>query len=82
MSARRSVAVCSVATALGVAVTMPTAQDRRPGPFTAEQAQAGQTAYAARCATCHGARLEGAFEAPPWPGETSSASGVPARRGI
>lgn len=30
------------------------------GPYTAEQAQKGETLYQANCAMCHGAKLEGA----------------------
>ena len=32
---------------------------RAQSPFTTEQARAGEQVYAARCATCHGADLEG-----------------------
>ena len=34
-------------------------------PFTADQARSGAALYAANCAGCHGARLQGAGEAPP-----------------
>jgi mono/diheme cytochrome c family protein len=34
------------------------------GVYTAAQASAGATLYAARCAMCHGPRLEGTFEIP------------------
>ena len=40
------------------------------GPFTADQAQAGRGLYAANCAQCHGARLQGAGEAPALAGAT------------
>ena len=40
------------------------AQDGQQGPFTAAQASTGRATYTSACATCHGARLEGAFEAP------------------
>ena len=36
-------------------VLMLTGQQRPAGPFTAEQAAAGQTAFQTNCATCHGA---------------------------
>lgn len=39
-----------------------------PSVFTAAQADSGRAAYAAQCATCHGDRLEGQFEAPPLAG--------------
>jgi len=38
------------------------------GPFTAEQARSGAALYGANCAGCHGARLQGAGEAPPLAG--------------
>lgn len=34
------------------------------GVYTAAEASAGATLYAARCAMCHGSRLEGTFEIP------------------
>ena len=40
------------------------------GPFAADQAQAGRALYAANCAQCHGARLQGAGEAPALSGAT------------
>src|SRR5580698_8562840 len=40
------------------------------GPFTADQSRAGRALYAANCAQCHGARLQGAGEAPPLSGAT------------
>lgn len=40
------------------------AQVAGPGAFTAAQVSDGRTVYASTCATCHGGRLEGAFEAP------------------
>jgi len=40
------------------------------GPFSADQAQAGRALYAANCAQCHGARLQGAGEAPALSGAT------------
>ncbi len=46
------------------AVALIGAQTGSEGAFTAAQAETGRAAYTARCATCHGGRLEGAFEAP------------------
>src|SRR3984957_2368106 len=40
------------------------------GPFTADQSRAGRALYAANCAQCHGARLQGAGEAPGVSGAT------------
>ena len=34
------------------------------GPFTAPQSSGGRALYAANCAGCHGAQLQGAGEAP------------------
>ncbi|MBW8747797.1 MAG: PQQ-binding-like beta-propeller repeat protein, partial [Acidobacteria bacterium] len=44
------------------------------GPFTAEQARSGAALYAANCAGCHGARLQGAGEAPPLAGSSFMAA--------
>jgi alcohol dehydrogenase (cytochrome c) len=53
---------------MGLAVTLvarPQAQAQATGPtFTAVQADAGKTTYAAQCAGCHGSNLEGGGEAP------------------
>ena len=43
-------------------------------PFTAAQAAAGRTAYAASCAGCHGANLAGSGEQPPLAGAGFMAS--------
>lgn len=43
-------------------------QASNTGPFTTGQADAGRAAYASACASCHGATLQGAFEAPPLAG--------------
>src|SRR5580658_4469986 len=40
------------------------------GPFTADQSRAGRALFAVNCAQCHGARLQGAGEAPPLSGAT------------
>ncbi|HWM61387.1 MAG TPA: PQQ-binding-like beta-propeller repeat protein [Rhizomicrobium sp.] len=44
------------------------------GPFTAEQAGGGRALFVANCASCHGARLQGAGEAPPLAGSTFMAA--------
>jgi alcohol dehydrogenase (cytochrome c) len=44
------------------------------GPFTADQARSGAALYAANCAGCHGARLQGAGEAPPLAGSSFMAA--------
>ncbi|MEO6386872.1 MAG: PQQ-binding-like beta-propeller repeat protein [Croceibacterium sp.] len=44
------------------------------GVFSAAQADAGQRVYAANCAACHGAALDGAGEAPPLKGTAFLAS--------
>ena len=54
---------------LSVAVTL-VAQTARSGAYTAEQATAGEAAYKADCASCHGADLEGTGrQTPPLVGE-------------
>ena len=45
-------------------VLMLTGQQRPAGPYTAEQAAAGRTAFQANCAGCHGADLGGRNDAP------------------
>ena len=44
------------------------------GPFTAEQSRSGAALYGANCAGCHGARLQGAGEAPPLAGASFMAA--------
>jgi alcohol dehydrogenase (cytochrome c) len=44
------------------------------GPFTADQAGGGRALSVANCAGCHGARLQGAGEAPPLAGTTFMAA--------
>jgi len=56
-----------VAIALGVTNT-PGQQAAKVGPYTAEQANAGRTAYMADCMTCHLPDLKGSNEAPPLAG--------------
>src|SRR6516162_2859447 len=41
-----------------------TGQQRPAGPYTADQAAAGRTAYQANCAGCHGPDLAGRNDAP------------------
>lgn len=53
-----------IALAIPASVVLLRGQAGRPGVFTAGQASTGRAAYASACATCHGSRLEGAFEAP------------------
>ena len=58
----RGVAYVILTGAIGfsVAVSLMSAQQLSgPGPFTAEQADAGRTAYQMNCADCHGADLRG-----------------------
>lgn len=65
--AAAAVAVCAVA---GFAVAAFSAQQAapRPGPFTAEQANAGRALYQTTCASCHLADMKGTFEALPLAG--------------
>jgi len=44
-------------------------QEPTPPVFTARQADAGQAAYAQRCASCHMADLSGSNDVPPLAGE-------------
>src|SRR5207237_433073 len=54
-----------LAAVVSCAVAMMAAQTRTPaGPYTAEQAAAGRTAYEAYCASCHLPDLAGRNEAP------------------
>jgi alcohol dehydrogenase (cytochrome c) len=43
-------------------------QPARPGPFTAEQADAGRAIYETTCSRCHLPDFKGTFEAPPLAG--------------
>jgi mono/diheme cytochrome c family protein len=56
-AARNAIAVAGLAVAL--ALTVGTARADGTGWFTADQVSAGRWAYEQRCATCHGADLEG-----------------------
>ncbi|HWW51219.1 MAG TPA: PQQ-binding-like beta-propeller repeat protein [Verrucomicrobiae bacterium] len=59
------VSIAVVAPLLAVAAAQ---QPATTGPFTAEQAAAGRTAYQANCAACHQPDLRGSNEAPPLAG--------------
>src|ERR1700738_4749205 len=59
------VSTAVVALLLSVAAAQ---QPATTGPFTAEQAAAGRTAYQANCAACHQPDLRGSNEAPPLAG--------------
>ena len=52
---------------LGIAIVS-AQQPTAGGPYTAEQANAGRTAYLANCAICHQPDLQGSNEAPPLAG--------------
>jgi S-disulfanyl-L-cysteine oxidoreductase SoxD len=52
------------ATALLAAGVPAMSKGTRSGVYTAAQADEGARVYAARCAMCHGARLEGTVETP------------------
>ncbi|HEV2522810.1 MAG TPA: PQQ-binding-like beta-propeller repeat protein [Candidatus Acidoferrales bacterium] len=60
----------AIALAVGGAamVAAPAQQAARPGPFTADQANAGRALYQTTCAACHLADMKGTFEAPPLAG--------------
>ena len=57
---KASVLMAAAAAMAGGVVLMGGGQQPTPGPFTAEQATAGRTAYQGTCAVCHGADLTGA----------------------
>jgi alcohol dehydrogenase (cytochrome c) len=59
-----------LATALATALVSVSAFALDNGPFTADQSRSGRALYAANCAQCHGAQLQGAGEAPPLSGST------------
>jgi len=59
---------------LAVALASVAALALEDGPFTADQARGGAASYAANCAGCHGARLQGAGEAPPLAGASFMAA--------
>ncbi len=61
----RRTLVIAVAGGLAIAAASPaTSRGTQGGVYTAEQADQGARVYAARCAMCHGARLEGTVETP------------------
>src|SRR5579884_2350783 len=53
----RMIAAAGAVTVFGIAILF--AQQRPAGPYTAEQAAAGRTAYQSNCASCHAADLSG-----------------------
>ena len=53
----RTILAIAAVVACGVAILL--AQQTSPGPYRAEQAAAGRTAYQSTCATCHAADLSG-----------------------
>jgi len=61
------VMLCGAMAAFGIAAASGQ-QPSRPGPFTAEQANAGRSVYQAKCAACHLSDLKGSNEAPPLAG--------------
>ncbi len=63
----RWVLSCATAT-MGLAIAISAAQQQPSGPFTAEQARAGQAIYGSTCAMCHLGDLRGTFEALPLAG--------------
>src|SRR3984957_20835538 len=54
----------------GAALGDGAAPAQTPGPFTAAQADAGRTAYAANCMSCHQANMAGEGDALPLAGNT------------
>jgi len=68
----RTFATCAIAAALTLCGSvLIAAEDGHASPvFTAKQADAGRTAYAENCATCHMPDLSGNNEKPPLAGET------------
>jgi mono/diheme cytochrome c family protein len=66
--------VAALGLALGLSVAALKAQTAThnvwDGVFTTDQAALGKTLFADKCATCHGADLNGAGEAPPLVGPT------------
>ena len=68
---RLSIGLAAVSAAALIGVS---AMALESGPFTADQARGGGALYAANCAGCHGARLQGAGEAPPLAGASFMAA--------
>ena len=61
----RALAGLAVASALVLAAGVPAwGKGSRSGVYSAAQASEGARVYAAQCAMCHGARLEGTVETP------------------
>jgi S-disulfanyl-L-cysteine oxidoreductase SoxD len=63
-------ALTVVVSSVALALMAQNAVTARSGAYTAEQAMAGEAAYKADCASCHGAELEGSGrQTPPLKGE-------------
>ena len=57
---RKNTALLAAFVSLVASGVLLTGQQPTGGPYTAEQATAGKTAYEASCAACHGSDLMGA----------------------
>src|SRR5262245_39097793 len=66
MMLRKNTALLAAFAGLVASSVLLTGQQPAGGPYTAEQAAAGKTAYEMNCAACHGSDLMGA---PPLAGE-------------
>lgn len=64
---RAATLVATLCGAAGIAA-LAAQQSTRPGPFTADQANAGRALYQSTCTSCHLADMKGTFEAPPLAG--------------
>lgn len=62
--ARTTMFALIVAATVSIGATAATTMSTLKGAYSEEQAQAGATLYAGRCAMCHGKALEGTFETP------------------
>jgi len=60
-----SIIYFAILTAAELAFSQAPTPTVRAGAYTAAQATAGETAYRADCASCHGADLEGRGQTPP-----------------
>jgi len=65
---RYGVALALIAVAGTVAAWSAATRAQQGGPYTDQQAYAGQAAYTQSCGGCHGRTLSGAGEAPPLAG--------------
>lgn len=69
MSEPKTVRILALTAILAFSAALASAQQAASGgPYTAEQAEAGRTAYQTLCASCHLTDLRGANEAPPLAG--------------